>query len=208
MKRLVALALLAACCGACSKNNASQTVIAQPPPEKNTPVATPEPTVVHPTGPVAGSVFDVVSPNSAMPQDVLAAMAQYEIKSLDRHNLWRTRAFDVDGDGSKELLVSNVFEWCGSGGCGVWLWQRTRKGLRNLLPTENILAEAVSVEDSSAGGYHNLRVYSRKFSKQQESILVSDLYVWRETKYVLASSKQLGKYLQSALPASAWKVVP
>jgi hypothetical protein len=208
MTRFIAAGLIVACFSACSKKNASHTSLAQQPHEQTEPVVAPEPAAINPAGPVAGSVFDVVSPNSGMPQDVLRAMAQYEIKSLDRHNLWRTHALDIDGDGSKELFVSNVFEWCGSGGCGVWLWQRTRKGLRNLLPTENILAEAVSVEDSSSGGYRNLRIYSRKFSKQQESILVSDLYVWRNTKYVLAASKQLGKYLQSSLPPAAWKVVP
>ncbi len=208
MTRLTALGLMVACFSACSKNNVSHTSLAQQPPEKVEPVAAPEPTIINPTGPVAGSVFDVVSPNSTMSKDVLRAMAQYEIKSIDRHDLWCTHALDIDGDGSKELLISNVFEWCGSGGCGVWLWQRTRKGLRNLLPTENILAEAVAVEDSSTSGYHNLRVYSRKFSKQQESILVSDLYVWRDTQYVLAASRQLGKYLQTSLPPTAWKVVP
>ena len=208
MSKLVPVVVAALLFSACSKNNASHTAIEpQPPAEKSAPAVTPEPTVVNPTGPVAGSVFDVISPNSAMPKDVLQAMAQYEIKSIDRHNLWRTHAVDVDGDGSKELLISNVFEWCGSGGCGIWLWQRTRKGLRNLLPTENILAEAVAIEDSSTNGYHNLRVYSRKFSKQ-ESVLVSDLYVWRDSKYVLAGSRQLGKYLQSALPPKVWKVVP
>ena len=70
------------------------------------------------------------------------------------------------------------------------------------------------VGDGNAGGnkmingYHNLRIYSRKFGKQQESILVSDLYVWRDTKYVLVTSRQLGKYLQSSLPPAAWRVVP
>lgn len=208
MIRSKGLLLLAVCFSACSKNNASHTSISQEPPEKVSPAAAPEPEVVNPTGPVAGSVYDVVSPNSSMPKDVLQAMAKYEIKSLQQHNLWRTQAVDIDADGSKELLLSNVFEWCGSGGCGVWLWQRTRKGLRNLLPTENILAEAVTMEDSLTNGYHNLRIYSRRFSKQQESLLVSDLYVWRETKYVLASSRQHGKYLQSSLPDSVWKVVP
>ncbi len=207
-KSLVAVCL-ALSFAACSKNNASHTVIEQSPAaENNAPAATPEPTASTPTGPVAGSVFDVISPNSSMPKDVLQAMGQYEIKSIDRHQLWRTHALDVDGDGSKELLISNVFEWCGSGGCGVWLWQRTRSGLRNLLPTDNILAEAVALEDSSTRGYHNLRIYSRKFNKLQESVLVSDLYVWREAQYVLAESRQLGKYLQTSLPQTAWKVVP
>ena len=208
MIRLLAFGLMAACCLACSKHNASRTALAQQPPEKSETSVAPEPAVVVPTGPVAGSVFDVISPNSPMPKDVLQAMAKYEIKSLDRRELWRTRALDLDGDGSKELLVSNVFEWCGSGGCGVWLWQRTRKGLRNLLPTEEILAEAVAVEDSSTNGYHNLRIYSRRFNEQQESVLVSDLYVWRETKYALSASRQLGKYLQTTLPPTVWKVVP
>lgn len=209
MSRLLGLCLLVACCYACTKKNASHTTIAQQPSEKiEPPPAEPEVSPRVPTGPVAGSVFDVISPNSPMPKDVLQAMAQYEIKSLDRHELWRTQPLDVDNDGAKELLLSNVFEWCGSGGCGVWLWQRTRTGLRNLLPTEKILAEAVVVEDSLTNGYHNLRIYSRKFSQQQESILVSDLYVWRGSKYALASSRQLGKYLQSNLPQNVWKVVP
>lgn len=209
MTKSIVAVCIALVFAACSKNNASHTGIEQQSPAENSPPPTaPEPRAVNPTGPVAGSVFDVISPNSAMPKDVLQAMAQYEIKSIDRHQLWRTHAFDVDGDGSKELLISNVFEWCGSGGCGVWLWQRTRKGLRNLLPTDKILAEAVAIEDSSTSGYHNLRIYSRKFNKQQESILVSDLFVWRDTKYVLAGTQQLGKYLQTSLPQTAWKVVP
>lgn len=210
MIRLMGLCLIAACLCACSKNNASNTSLSQTPPEKQEREEPPpeEPRATDPSGPVAGSVYDVVSPQSGMPKDVLQAMAGYEVKSVDRASLWRTLPVDLDGDGSKELLISNVFEWCGSGGCGVWLWQRTRKGLRNLLPTENILAEAVALDSARTNGYRNIRIYSRKFGKHQEGLLVSDLYTWRGSAYMLSSSRQHGRYMQSDLPEEVWKVVP
>lgn len=210
MIRFIGLCLLAACLCACSKNNASNATLSQTSPQQPETIA-PAPEVPArevPTGPVKGSVYDVISPESDMPKDVLQAMAHYEVKSLERANLWRTLPVDIDGDGSKELLISNVFEWCGSGGCGVWLWQRTRRGLRNLLPTENILAEAVALDSARTAGYRNLRIYSRKFGKQQESLLVSDLYTWRGSVYAVASSRQHGRYMQTGLPDTVWKVVP
>lgn len=210
MMRLIGLCLIATCLCACSKNNASNTSLSQTPPEQQQPndAAPKEPATESPTSPVAGSVYDVISPESALPKDVLQAMAKYEVKSLERANLWRMLPIDIDGDGSRELLISNVFEWCGSGGCGVWLWQRTRRGLRNLLPTENILAEAVALDSARTNGYRNLRIYSRKFGKQHEGLLVSDLYTWRGSAYAVASSQHHGRYMQTGLPDAVWKVVP
>ena len=197
------------CFFACSQKNTSQTTIVKEPEIAPAPVDTPAVKVMPPEGPVAGSVLDVVSPGSrSIPRDVLQAMAKLGADTKHGVEFWHTHVLDANDDGARELLISNVMDWCGSGGCGVWLWQRTRKGLRNLLPTDSILAEAIDLEAESFDGYHNIRVYYRKSGGKRELMLASDLYVWRDSAYAFSATTRHGAYHNTPLPATAWKVVP
>ena len=195
--------------GACSKSNTSQNTIGTEPPPDTTEVAvTPPPEIPPPAGPIAGSVLDVVSPDSPLPRDVLQAMAAYGVKTQGQVKFWHMQSLDINDDGAKELLISNVMEWCGSGGCSVWLWQRTRQGLRNLLPTDDITAAAINLEGESTNGYRNISVFHRAAGKNKEALLVSDLYVWDGLGYHKLSTTQHGKYLDAPLPSTVWKVLP
>jgi hypothetical protein len=205
----VAAMLASALFCTCSKNNTSQqTRESVPPPAQTEAEAPPQPENPVPSGPIAGSVLDVVSPDSPLPPDVLDAMAGYGVKIQGQIKFWHTQSLDINNDGSKELLISNVMEWCGSGGCGVWLWQRTRQGLRNLLPTDDITAAAINLENESTNGYQNISVYHRAAGKNKEALLVSDLYVWTGVAYQKSSTTQHGKYLDAPLPATVWRVLP
>ncbi len=208
---LWAAAVMLACAGvcACSKNNTSQTIDEKEPPPPAPQAEAPAPSASPiPAGPIAGSVLDVVSPDSPMPPDVLIAMAAYGVKTQGQTKFWHTQSLDINEDGSKELLISNVVEWCGSGGCSLWLWQRTRNGLRNLLPTEDITAAAINLEDARTESYRNLSVFHRATGKNKEFLMVSDLYVWNGEAYRKSSTIEHGKYLDTPLPATVWKVLP
>ncbi len=135
-------------------------------------------------------------------------MAGYGVTIKGQLKYWHTQSLDINDDGSKELLISNVMEWCGSGGCSVWLWQRTLQGLRNLLPTDDITAAGINLENESTNGYHNISVYHRAAGKNKEALLVSDLYVWDGKGYLKNSTTQHGNYLDAPLPATVWKVLP
>jgi hypothetical protein len=194
---------------ACSKSNTSQkTGEIAPPPAQTEAEAPPQPENPLESGQIAGSVLDVVSPFSPIPPDVLDAMAGYGVNTQGQIKLWHTQSIDINDDGSKELLISNVMEWCGSGGCSVWLWQRTRKGLRNLLPSDDITAAAINLENESTNGYHNISIFHRAAGKNKEALLVSDLYVWNGEAYLKDSTIAHGKYLDAPLPATVWKVLP
>jgi hypothetical protein len=202
---MLALALFSTC----SKNNTSQKTRETTPPPAHTEAEVPPPPEMLPDpGPIAGSVLDVVSPDSPIPPDVLEAMAGYGVKIQGQLKFWHTQNIDINDDGSRELLISNVMEWCGSGGCSVWLWQRTRNGLRNLLPTDDITAAAINLENESTNGYRNISVYHRAAGKNKEALLVSDLYVWSGEAYHKHSTISHGKYLDAPLPATVWKVLP
>lgn len=206
----IAAVLALACICACSKNNTSQTTIAgeAPPPAPAEAESAPARENSTPAGPIAGSVLDVVSPDSPIPQDVLQAMADYGVSIPGQARYWHTEIIDIDNDGSKELLVSNVREWCGSGGCSVWLWQRTRKGLRNLLPSEELTVAALNIEKESTNGYRNISIYHRVAGRNKEFLMVSDLYVWNGSAFLKTATTEHGKYLEAHLPATAWKVAP
>ncbi len=194
---------------ACSKNNTSQKALqTEPPPADSSAWVAPPPENPAPSGPIAGSVYDVVSANSVLPPDVVQAMSAYGIEAADRTKFWHTQSLDINDDGSKELLISNVMEWCGSGGCSIWLWQRTRQGLRNLLPSDDITAAAINLENGSTNGYRDLGVYHRAAGTNKEFLLVRDLYVWNGEAYHLSVTTEHGKYFNALLPSTAWKVAP
>lgn len=193
---------------ACSKTQTSHTQIPSPEVQGTVPADTADVTPIVPQGPVAGSVWDVMKAGDPIPQDVLQAMAQLGADTRHAQKLWHTREIDINDDGAKELMISNVIEWCGTGGCGAWLWQRDRQGLRNLLPTDDILTVAVEVEITTTGGYHDLRFYHRTSDENNRAILVSDKFVWNGIAYAIHSRKQHGEYLETMLPATSWKVTP
>ena len=202
---LVGMALLCTC----SKNNTTQkTRETAPPPAAAKAEEPPQPEIPPEPVEIAGSVLDVVSPDSPIPPDVLEAMSGYGVTIQGQTKSWHTQSLDINDDGSKELLISNVLEWCGSGGCSVWLWQRTRQGLRNLLPTDDITAAAINLEGESTNGYRNISVFHRAAGKNKEALLVSDLYVWDGLGYHKLSTTQHGKYLDAPLPSTVWKVLP
>jgi len=177
------------------------------------PIETPPPSppvVIEPTpsGPPAGSVWDVVTPDGRMPKDLLEQMAKEgaDIKASDMKN-WRTWPVDINGDGSKEFFISNVPGWCGSGGCSVWLWQRTPEGLRNLLPTQNNLTLALELDDAGPDGYHDILFYRRAMQDANKQSLAQARLQWDGKMYHEQSKTFLGDYLKTPLPASAWKAM-
>lgn len=193
---------------ACSKTQTSHTQIPAPVATSPAPADTVTVTPDLPRGPIAGSVWDVMKAGDPIPQDVLQAMAKLGADIRHAQKLWHVQQIDINDDGAKELMISNVIEWCGTGGCGAWLWQRNREGLRNLLPTDDILTVAVEIETTTTGGYHDLRFYHRTSDENNRAVLVSDKFVWNGAIYAFHSRQQHGEYLESMLPAASWKVVP
>jgi len=176
------------------------------------PVETPPspPVVIEPTpaGPPAGSVWDVVTPDGLIPKDLLEQMAKQgaDIKSSDVRN-WKTWSTDVNGDGSKEFFISNVPGWCGSGGCSVWLWQRTPDGLRNLLPTQSNLTLAIELGEAGPENYLDILFYHRAMQDDSKQSLAQVRLQWDGKAYHEAAKTFLGDYLKTPLPASAWKAM-
>lgn len=176
------------------------------------PIETPPPTpvVIEPTpsGPPAGSVWDVVTPEGRLPKELLQQMAK-EGADLEANDLknWRTWSVDINGDGSKEFFISNVPGWCGSGGCSVWLWQRTPEGLRNLLPTQNNLTLALELGEAGPEGYLDVLFYRRAMQDDTKQSLAQVRLQWDGKAYHELSKTFLGDYLKTPLPASAWKAM-
>jgi hypothetical protein len=176
------------------------------------PVETPPslPVVIEPapSGPPAGSVWDVVTPDGLMPKDLLEQMAKEgaDIKASDTKN-WHTWPVDINNDGSKEFFISNVPGWCGSGGCSVWLWQRTPEGLRNLLPTQNNLTLAIELGEAGPEGYHDILFYRRAMQDDAKQSLAQVRLQWDGKAYHETTKTFLGDYLKTPLPASAWKAM-
>lgn len=171
----------------------------------------PEPPVVvepAPSAPPAGSVWDVVTPDGRMPKDLLEQMEKEgaEISASDVKN-WHTWAVDINGDGSKEFFISNVPGWCGSGGCSVWLWQRTPDGLQNLLPTQNNLTLALELGDAGPENYYDILFYRRAMQDNTKQSLAQIRLQWDGKTYHEHSKNFLGDYLKTPLPASAWKAM-
>jgi len=170
----------------------------------------PAPVIIEPTpsGPPAGSVWDVVTPDGRMPKELLQQMAKEgaDLKANDLKN-WRTWPVDVNGDGSKEFFISNVPGWCGSGGCSVWLWQRTPDGLRNLLPMQNNLTLAMELSDTGPEGYLDILFYRRAMQDGSKQSLAQVRLQWNGKAYHEQSKIFLGDYLKTPLPASVWKVM-
>jgi hypothetical protein len=189
----------------CSRKSAPK-VETEPAP----PVEAPSPPVVvepKPTGPPAGSVWDVVTPDGRLPKDLLQSMAK-QGADIKRNEVaaWKTWAIDVNGDGSKEFFISHVPGWCGSGGCSVWLWQRTPAGLRNLLPTRNLLTLAVEVGEPGLEGYCDILFYHRAMQSANKQSLAQERYQWDGKTYQSQGKTHLGDYLKTPLPANAWRV--
>ncbi|MGH7450015.1 MAG: hypothetical protein ACRENG_01585 [bacterium] len=192
----------------CSRKAAPKVETEPAPPTVEAP--SPPPVVIEPkpNGPPAGSVWDVVTPDGRLPKDLLQSMAKQgaDIKRDDVAE-WKTWAMDVNGDGSKEFLISNVPGWCGSGGCSVWLWQRTPAGLRNLLPTRNLLTLAVELGDPGLEGYSDILLYHRDMESTSQQSLAQERYHWDGKMYRSQGKTFLGDYLKTPLPAEAWKVM-
>jgi hypothetical protein len=174
-------------------------------------VEAPSPPVLiepKPTGPPAGSVWDVVTPDGRLPKDLLQSMAK-QGADTKRNDIaeWRTLAADVNGDGSKEFFISNVPGWCGSGGCSVWLWQRTPAGLRNLLPTRNLLTLAVEIGDPGLDGYCDILFYHRDMQSNNKQGLAQERLQWDGKIYRTQGKTFLGDYLKTPLPEKAWRVM-
>ncbi|MDZ7404668.1 MAG: hypothetical protein ONB41_11260 [candidate division KSB1 bacterium] len=174
------------------------------------PLETPAPPVViepEPAGPPAGSVWDVVTPDGRLPSDLLQSMAKAGADIAAREvRDWKTWPVDVNGDGSKEIFISNVPGWCGSGGCSVWLWQRTPAGLRNLLPTQSHLTLAIELGEPGPGGYHDILFYHRAMQGDGRQSLAQVRLQWNGKAYHDAAKIFLGDYLKTPLPAGAWRV--
>jgi hypothetical protein len=175
------------------------------------PVETPPPSVVvepEPTGPLAGSVWDVVTPDGHLPKDLLEGMAKEgaDIKASDTQN-WKTWPVDINGDGSKEFIISNVPGWCGSGGCSVWLWQRTPEGLQNLLPAQGNLTLALELGEAGPEGYLDILFYHRAMQDANTQSLAQLRLQWDGNVYKEVEKIFLGDYLKTPLPANAWKVM-
>lgn len=180
---------------------------------ESAPIETPPPSppvVIEPapSGPPAGSVWDVVTPDGRLPKDLLEHMAREgaDIKASDTRN-WKTWAVDVNGDGSKEFFISNVAGWCGSGGCSVWLWQRTPEGLRNLLPTQSNLTLAIELGETGPENYHNILFYRRAMQDDTTQSLAQVHLQWDGKMYHEQSKTFLGDYLKTPLPQGAWKAL-
>jgi hypothetical protein len=191
----------------CSRKT-SPKVETEPAPVETT---TPSPSVIsapEPAAPPSGSVWDVVTPDGRLPKDLLEGMAKEgaDIKASDTRN-WKTWPVDVNGDGSKEFFISNVPGWCGSGGCSVWLWQRTPEGLRNLLPTESNLALAIELGEIGPEAYHDIFLYRRAMQDSTKQSLAQVRMQWNGKMYHEQSKIFLGDYLKTPLPASAWRVM-
>jgi len=120
---------------------------------------------------------------------------------------WRTWPVDINGDGSKEFFISNVPGWCGSGGCSVWLWQRTPEGLRNLLPTQNNLTLALQLGDTGPEDYLDILFYRRAMQDDTKQSLAQVRLQWDGKMYHELSKTFLGEYLKTPLPANAWRVM-
>jgi hypothetical protein len=198
-------ALMALLVVSCARRTAPR-VETEPEPE---PIEVPQPHPVEPkpTGPPAGSVWDVATPDGRLPKDLLQAMVQLgaDVTAKDVA-AWHTWAVDVNDDGSKELFVSNLPGWCGSGGCSVWLWQRTPAGLRNLLPTESILAVAAELGEAGLEGYHDILFYHRAMPSANKQSLAQDRYQWDGHLYKSHATTYLGDYLKTPLPEGVWRV--
>jgi hypothetical protein len=168
-----------------------------------------EPVVIEPkpTGPPAGSVWDVVTPDGRFPKDLLQSMAKQgaDVKGTDTA-VWRTWAVDINGDGSKDFFISNVPGWCGSGGCSVWLWQRTPSGLRNLLPSSSLLTLAVEVGEPGLEGYCDILLYHRAMQSANKQSLAQEKLQWDGKMYRSQGKTFLGDYLKTPLPEKAWRV--
>ncbi|MDZ7290707.1 MAG: hypothetical protein ONB44_23395 [candidate division KSB1 bacterium] len=188
----------------CSRKTTPK-VETQPPPAE-----TPPPILIQPKpqGPPAGSVWDVVTPDGRLPKDLLQHMAKQGAE-VKRSNIaaWKTWSVDVNGDGSKEFFISNVPGWCGSGGCSVWLWQRTPTGLRNLLPTESMLTLAVELGDAGLDGYCDILFYHRAMENPNRQSLAQERLQWDGQTYRPHSKTFLGDYLKTPLPEGAWRVM-
>jgi len=191
----------------CSRKSAPKVETEPAPPT----VEAPSPAVViepKPSGPPAGSVWDVVTPDGRLPKDLLQSMAKQGAGSK-RNDVaeWKTWAMDVNGDGSKEFFISHVPGWCGSGGCSVWLWQRTPAGLRNLLPTRNLLTLAVGLGDPGLEGYADILLYHRAMQSDNRQGLAQERLQWDGKIYRTQGKTFLGEYLKTPLPAEAWRVM-
>jgi hypothetical protein len=189
----------------CSRKAAPKVETAPPPVETPPPPAVIEP---KPSGPPAGSVWDVVTPDGRLPKDLLDHMAKEgaDIKASDTQS-WKTWPVDINGDGSKEFFISNVPGWCGSGGCSVWLWQRTSDGLRNLLPTQSNLTLAIELGEQGEEGYLDILFYRRAMQDDIKQSLAQVRLQWDRQAYHEIAKTFLGDYLKTPLPANAWKAM-
>lgn len=202
------LSLLGALLFAGCHRKAAPPVETAPAPRETPPPAPPVAIEPTPSGPPAGSVWDVVTPDGRMPKDLLQQMAKEgaEIAASEMKN-WRTWSVDVNGDGSKEFFISNVPGWCGSGGCSVWLWQRTPEGLRNLLPAQSNLTLALELSSAGLEGYLDILFYRRAMQDNAKQSLAQVRLQWDGKAYHESSKTFLGDYLKTPLPASAWKAL-
>jgi hypothetical protein len=149
----------------------------------------------------------VVTPDGRLPKDLLQSMAKAGADTKRGEIAgWQTWAVDVNDDGSKELFVSNVSGWCGSGGCSVWLWQRIPSGLRNLMPSESILTLAVELGESGPDGYRDILFYHRAMPSASQQSLAQERYQWDGQAYKSHATTFLGDYLKTPLPEGAWQV--
>jgi hypothetical protein len=120
---------------------------------------------------------------------------------------WHTWSVDINGDGNKELFVSNVPGWCGSGGCSVWLWQRTPQGLRNLLHTAELLTLAVELGETGLDGYRDILFYHRAMQSSAKQSLAQERLQWDGQSYQIHAKTFLGDYLHTPIPEGAWRVI-
>jgi hypothetical protein len=182
----------------CSRQGAPK-VETEPAPVEETQPPSPAAIEPKPSGPPAGSVWDVVTSDGLLPKDLLQHMAQEgaDIKESDTRN-WKTWPVDVNGDGSKEFFISNVPGWCGSGGCSVWLWQRTPEGLRNLLPTQRHLTLALEIGEPGPEGYLDILFYHRAMQDAAKQSLAQLRLQWDGKAYHEVEKIFLGDYLKTA----------
>jgi hypothetical protein len=141
------------------------------------------------------------------PEELVAAMVSLGVdvaRNDPRH--WVTRTVDVDRDGAYEVAVTGVEpDYCGSGGCSLWVFKKTSNGLRDLLPTTRDVVKGFGVEVPVGDGPLTVLGFERDIANDQLSCTV---YTWQGSSYSVSERRALGPYWTTPLPPTAIAAAP